>query len=190
MIVIVTLINGIDDNVMIVSCPIALHPPRWKAEVQAGEAFRQADTDGMSADDLAAVEAMIRQDEAEDTAGSDAGDVDGDDVDDMEYDDLLELGEQIGDVRLERWALRSEAYIATLKTREVTEAQVAAEDKCLVCQCEFELGDLGRDMPCSHFFHTECVDPWVRANPSCPTCKHALTGEGVQLFAPGASVLF
>ncbi|MES1917796.1 MAG: hypothetical protein MHM6MM_009502, partial [Cercozoa sp. M6MM] len=45
---------------------------------------------------------------------------------------------------------------------------------CRVCLCEYEEGDMLKTLPCFHGFHSECIDPWLRNNPSCPVCKHVI----------------
>ncbi|CAM0956139.1 unnamed protein product [Alopecurus aequalis] len=46
---------------------------------------------------------------------------------------------------------------------------------CAVCQCVFGGEDELRLLPaCRHAFHACCVDPWLRANPSCPLCRASI----------------
>ena len=46
---------------------------------------------------------------------------------------------------------------------------------CAVCQCVFGGEDELRLLPaCRHAFHSRCVDPWLRANPSCPLCRASI----------------
>lgn len=46
--------------------------------------------------------------------------------------------------------------------------------ECTVCKDEFNIGDEGVSMPCSHLFHRECITPWLKAHNSCPTCRFEL----------------
>jgi hypothetical protein len=43
---------------------------------------------------------------------------------------------------------------------------------CSVCLEEYEMGELLRQLPCKHTFHTECIVPWLtERSPLCPLCK-------------------
>ena len=49
---------------------------------------------------------------------------------------------------------------------------------CCICLTKYEDDDELRELPCSHFFHTECVDKWLKINASCPLCKFEIGGGG------------
>jgi len=56
-------------------------------------------------------------------------------------------------------------------------------EKCPICIVELEDGDLVKILPsCSHVYHGECVDQWLKVNNSCPLCKREVGllrgGEG------------
>lgn len=43
---------------------------------------------------------------------------------------------------------------------------------CAVCLIEFEDDDYVRTLPvCSHAFHVECIDMWLRSHANCPLCR-------------------
>ncbi|KAK6287366.1 hypothetical protein POUND7_013545 [Theobroma cacao] len=47
---------------------------------------------------------------------------------------------------------------------------------CVICLSEFAAGERLRILPkCNHGFHTHCIDQWLSAHSSCPTCRHCLT---------------
>ena len=51
-------------------------------------------------------------------------------------------------------------------------------DSCSVCLEEFQIGDVIRNLPCTHPFHKDCVDKWLYKKHSCPLCKYdILKGE-------------
>ncbi|KAK4388902.1 E3 ubiquitin-protein ligase [Sesamum angolense] len=49
-------------------------------------------------------------------------------------------------------------------------------DVCCICLAKYVHNDELREMPCSHFFHKDCVDKWLKINATCPLCK-AEVGE-------------
>lgn len=48
-----------------------------------------------------------------------------------------------------------------------------ADQRCLVCLCDFELKDVARKLvKCNHLFHKECIDQWLTTGRnSCPLCR-------------------
>ena len=42
---------------------------------------------------------------------------------------------------------------------------------CSVCQDDFAEGDEWIQMPCKHFFHGDCLMPWLKEHNTCPTCR-------------------
>eukprot|EP00919_Chromeraceae_sp_WS-2016_P076528 GHVR01180797.1.p1 GENE.GHVR01180797.1~~GHVR01180797.1.p1 ORF type:complete len:315 (+),score=59.07 GHVR01180797.1:30-947(+) len=63
---------------------------------------------------------------------------------------------------------------------------VVFEDKeeitCCICLCDFEYEDWVRVLPCSHSFHTRCIDEWLNIHNTCPLrCKYDLeTGLAIE----------
>ncbi|KAG8375515.1 hypothetical protein BUALT_Bualt10G0107800 [Buddleja alternifolia] len=59
------------------------------------------------------------------------------------------------------------------------ERTISGEDAvCCICLAKYVNNDELRELPCSHFFHKECVDKWLNINASCPLCK-AEVGETI-----------
>ncbi|CAG8610868.1 1965_t:CDS:2 [Funneliformis mosseae] len=45
-------------------------------------------------------------------------------------------------------------------------------DTCAICLEDFENGEEIRELPCKHWYHIECIDPWLTTkSSSCPLCK-------------------
>ncbi|AES82682.1 putative transcription factor C2H2 family [Medicago truncatula] len=46
------------------------------------------------------------------------------------------------------------------------------QETCSVCLTEFKDNDHVRTLPlCSHIFHHDCIDVWLRSNTNCPLCR-------------------
>lgn len=50
---------------------------------------------------------------------------------------------------------------------------------CAVCLLEFEEDDYVRTLPvCSHAFHVDCIDAWLRSHGNCPLCRAGIFRQG------------
>ncbi|CAH2315049.1 E3 ubiquitin- ligase RNF128 isoform X1 [Pelobates cultripes] len=44
-------------------------------------------------------------------------------------------------------------------------------DSCAVCIDTYKANDVVRILTCNHFFHKNCIDPWLLEHRTCPMCK-------------------
>jgi E3 ubiquitin-protein ligase ATL4 len=78
----------------------------------------------------------------------------------------------------EKAAAEAERLISRLPLFTLASALAAVPKSsrdCAVCQSAFRDDDELRLLPaCRHAFHSRCVDPWLRGNPSCPLCRASI----------------
>lgn len=101
------------------------------------------------------------------------------DIDQMSYEELLELEEQIGDVKT---GLTEECIIRNLKTtvhNPQTKLLLSDElprfseeaEACIICQVEYEEDEIIGTLKCGHSYHGECIKRWLLEKNLCPICK-------------------
>ena len=144
--------------------------------------FLRHNPDQFSGEDLAALQAAMMEEDPE--LEEDIGEGEGEDGSaEMSYETMLQLGERIGDVKTERWAMKAEAEIKKLPTyvfqdpkdgEEEGEEKDDSEVKCLVCQCQYEGDEVLTKLPCRHVFHSECVAGWLARKDCCPYCRQCI----------------
>ena len=93
-------------------------------------------------------------------------------VDEMTYEQLLELEEQMGSVAkgLTEEEIKNLKYDKYIKDKY-------SEDKCIICQYNFIELESIVGLPCKHFFHFDCLKPWVDKQHYCPLCKTNIRKE-------------
>lgn len=45
---------------------------------------------------------------------------------------------------------------------------------CAVCKDEIGVGLMGKQLPCGHRYHGDCIVPWLSIRNTCPVCRHEL----------------
>ena len=54
----------------------------------------------------------------------------------------------------------------------------SGDNACPICLGEYQARETIRTIPeCNHYFHANCVDKWLRRNPTCPLCRNPPEGE-------------
>ena len=138
------------------------------------ESLRLASENGQMSPEDYAVWQIAMQEEEREVEQEEA-------ANELSYDGLLELAERIGDVRTERWTIVAEKEIEKLPVCAFGPSMLSnlqsTDDslhKCLVCQCEYETDETLRRLPCSHYFHQNCVDFWLKTKDFCPYCRKSI----------------
>ena len=90
-------------------------------------------------------------------------------VDNMSYEELLALEERMGSVSKGL----SEDKIKKL-SKAIFSKNKFMEEKCIICQYEFEKGEKIVVLPCKHCFHTDCIQEWLKNQKTCPFCKEEI----------------
>ncbi|KAI4318499.1 hypothetical protein MLD38_032196 [Melastoma candidum] len=69
----------------------------------------------------------------------------------------------------------SEAAIDALPTIIVTPKRLEDDPNCAICKEMFEVGGEARALPCDHFYHSDCIIPWLCIHNTCPICRHQVS---------------
>ncbi|KAJ8768041.1 hypothetical protein K2173_020981 [Erythroxylum novogranatense] len=73
--------------------------------------------------------------------------------------------------------------IEALPAMRVTQEHLVKDSQCPVCKEEFVIGDEVRELPCKHFYHSDCIAPWLAMHDTCPVCRSAVRGGGEMAFS-------
>lgn len=62
---------------------------------------------------------------------------------------------------------------------------ISENNTCSVCLSSFESGDVLKVLPCKHFFHKACLDPWFHKAGACPICRQSLASPTSMTLSEG-----
>lgn len=68
----------------------------------------------------------------------------------------------------------SKEAVESMPTIEIVADHIAFDSPCAVCMELFVVGAEAREMPCKHFYHQECILPWLSMRNSCPVCRYEM----------------
>lgn len=82
------------------------------------------------------------------------------------YEALLSLAERLGEAK-PRGLTRAEVeQLPSYKFN--AETHQGDQTNCVVCMCDFEALQSLRVLPCSHEFHSKCIDKWLKVKRYIP----------------------
>ena len=90
---------------------------------------------------------------------------------DFTYEDLSTLGDAAGTVKV---GLSKDKLNVLKKIKYSSTNGEIQDEKCAICQIEFEEEETILLLPCKHVYHESCINPWLADNKNCPICKHEL----------------
>jgi hypothetical protein len=77
--------------------------------------------------------------------------------------------------------------VDALKTRtyrNTHEVSDGGDETCIICLEDYCEGDCLKELPCGHFYHKQCIDPWLMQKSSlCPLCKQNIVEGAEDLHA-------
>jgi E3 ubiquitin-protein ligase RNF115/126 len=65
----------------------------------------------------------------------------------------------------------SEEDIQNLKDKKLATNELGSE--CAICKEECSHSNVLKTLPCNHYYHKDCILPWLRISGTCPVCRKA-----------------
>jgi len=122
---------------------------------------------GAGVDQAAAEEERLLQRAIEESKNmAPADDAANPDVDRMTYEQLMELGDNMGQVNRGY----SMAEIASIKAVNWYIGRTK-DESCLICMENFEGGKRVKTLKCGHDYDAACIDQWLEKEKRCPVCN-------------------
>ncbi len=83
----------------------------------------------------------------------------------------------------------SQAAIDRLEKKQLDDKMIGTDGKaeCTICIDELHKGDEVSVLPCTHWFHGECVVLWLKEHNTCPICRAPIESRGEQNSGPEGS---
>jgi len=96
------------------------------------------------------------------------------DTDDADFNLIEMIAGQVGEAVRRLPASRA----AVEGLQEVVLSEEEASHGCAVCKDCIAAGTSVLRLPCKHYFHAECIRPWLAIKNTCPVCRFELpTGD-------------
>ncbi len=96
-----------------------------------------------------------------------SGFADDDDDDDILFANVIDLP----DYEPPTPQLGSHYTIEQLPTSQITSQQTDDGLTCTVCCSEYNLDETVCQTACKHYFHADCLEPWIQGRLTCPVCR-------------------
>ncbi|XP_017970511.1 PREDICTED: uncharacterized protein LOC18610465 [Theobroma cacao] len=74
-------------------------------------------------------------------------------------------------------SVRVEAVECDQKVDDKIKKERLEAENCAICLEELKVGSDASRMPCSHIFHGDCIEKWLKQSHYCPVCRFEMPTE-------------
>ncbi|KAJ6817751.1 E3 ubiquitin-protein ligase CIP8-like [Iris pallida] len=93
-------------------------------------------------------------------------------VEEHDYDDVLFVLLQEQEASLKGGPPAARSVVEGLPTVDLNKEEIGVD--CAVCKDEFSAEEKAKRLPCRHYYHEECILPWLGMRNTCPLCRYEL----------------
>lgn len=87
---------------------------------------------------------------------------------------IAELLNQLVNVYPENVTPTNPVVINKIPVVRITADLLKIIQSCTICQEDFKIGEVSKMLNCEHFYHENCLVPWLQAKNTCPLCREVI----------------
>jgi hypothetical protein len=71
--------------------------------------------------------------------------------------------------------------LSSLPDITIEDVNKLPQDKkdCVICLSKYENGEKAIIIPCTHLFHSKCIQDWFKSQNTCPICKYKIDRDSI-----------
>ncbi|XP_052197778.1 E3 ubiquitin ligase BIG BROTHER-related-like isoform X2 [Diospyros lotus] len=92
------------------------------------------------------------------------------DPDELSYEELIALEEMVGEENRGLPPEKISSYLHSYAPPCLHGNQPVHLDRCVICQAEYEEGEMRVALSCQHLYHSDCIRKWLLLRKTCPIC--------------------
>ncbi len=77
-----------------------------------------------------------------------------------------------------------EDLLKLMPVKEIETTDEMENRTCIICMKEYEVTEKVLIIPCSHYYHNECINGWFKKSNKCPVCKFKIEKEVIETKVP------
>ena len=86
--------------------------------------------------------------------------------------DINELLGHLASMHPEGQRPANPSHVRSMPTVTVSSKIIASNPTCTVCQEDLKINEPVKKLACEHYFHEDCIMPWLRVQNTCPMCRN------------------
>jgi len=68
----------------------------------------------------------------------------------------------------------TKSMIESLRDVSLNLDMICSQPSCPICSEDYHVAEKATRIPCGHFYHRDCIMPWLESKRTCPICRYEL----------------